>query len=82
MVRYPMSCNAFPVAQPDTLVPLYVIEKPQQGADATRTADDARVQADAHHTRPPLGSQSVHPVEGIAAIGKKFIAGGEVAATL
>src|SRR5882672_4770821 len=82
MIRYPMTCKALPIAQPDTLMPLHVVEKPDQGSDAAGTADDARMQADAHHARPPLGSQAVQPVEGIATIGKKIIAGGEVAAAL
>ena len=45
MMQRPMPCNRFSAAQPNALMPLHVIEQPNQGADPAGTPNDARVQA-------------------------------------
>ena len=56
MMGDPVARDAHPVAQPDAIVLLNVIEQPRQCADPPGAANDAAVQADAHHPRPALAS--------------------------
>ena len=49
------AARCFPAtAEPHALVALHVVEQAGQGADPAGPADDAGVQADRHHARPPL----------------------------
>src|SRR5262249_50784237 len=76
MLRNPVARNFLAAADPDIGVTLDVLEQPRQCADAARASDDAAMQADGHHSRPPFASRSIQPIEGIAAIAEEIFAGG------
>src|SRR6516165_2529924 len=78
----PVLGDGRPRTQPHAFVALDVLEQPQQSSNPAGAADDAAVQADAHHARSPGGSEPVEPVEGITAVAEELLAGAEVAAAL
>ncbi len=80
MVRQPMARDALSIAEPNFFVALHVIHQFRQRTDASRAADDSSMQPDAHHARMTFASSSIKPIEGIAAILKKMLAGGEICA--
>lgn len=77
-----MPRDRFSLAQPHTLVPLHVIEQPNQCADTAGSPNNTAVQANGHHARPTFFPQLVQPVESIAAIDEEIIASGEVTTAL
>jgi hypothetical protein len=82
MVRQPMARDALSIAEPNFFLALHVIYQFRQRTDASRAADDSSMQPDAHHARMTFASSSIKPIEGIAAILKKMLAGGEICAAL
>src|SRR5260370_9791795 len=73
MMRDPMACDRFSIAEPNAPMPLHVVEQSNQSADPAGTSDDAPVQADGHHAGPAVVAQSIQPGDGTAAIGTEIL---------
>jgi hypothetical protein len=79
---HPVPRNGRAIANPDFVETLNVVEKPSQGADSTRSTDDAVMETDGHHPAPSLTTDAVQPIECIPAVCEEVSARGEVASAL
>src|SRR5207237_4928492 len=77
-----MSRDGCPIAHPNTVVPLNVVQQPLQRADSARTADDSPVQTDTHHPGATLPTAPIEPIECIRAVTEKVLAGRDIATAL
>src|SRR5690242_14782431 len=78
----PMLRDRRPAAQPNTLMPLHVIEQALEGPNPPGATNDSAVQADGQHARTAFAAAPIQPVERVAAIAEKVLSRTEVAPAL
>src|SRR3981189_602830 len=82
MHRPPVLRDRCPLAKPDALMPLDVVEQALGGTDPPGGPDDPAVQADGQHAGAAFAAAPVKPVEGVAAITEEVLSRTEVTSAL